>query len=104
MASRLILHEKLKEVLGSDKVFFQPPESVKLSYPCIIYNRANGDSTYANDMPYTYRNRYQITIIGRDPDEQTTLVERMAMALPTVAYEREFVSDNLYHDVFELYH
>lgn len=104
MASRLTLHEKLKEVLGSDRVFFQPPESVKLSYPCIIYNRANGDTEYANDMPYTYRHRYQITIVGQDPDEQITLVEKMAMALPTVAFERNFVTDNLYHDVFALYY
>ena len=41
MASRLNLQDKLEEVLGSKQVYFQPPESLKLKYPCIVYSRSN---------------------------------------------------------------
>lgn len=102
MASRLSLHEELKEVLGSNKCYFQPPESVKLAYPCIIYNLGSGDTRFADDKPYTFKRRYQVTIVGRDPD--TPLVETMALRFPSCVYERRFLADNLYHDVFELYY
>ena len=31
------LGDKLKEVSGYKNVYFQPPESLKMSYPCIRY-------------------------------------------------------------------
>lgn len=102
MASRLKLHEELIEVLGENRCFFQPPESVKLVYPCIVYNVSSGETTFADDVPYSFKKRYTVTIIGRDPD--TALVERMAMRFPSCIYERRYVADNLYHDVFALYY
>ena len=42
MASRLNLHNSLIEALGTKSVYFQPPESVKLVYPCIIYEESKG--------------------------------------------------------------
>ena len=34
---RLILHDELITLLGSSNVYFQPPTSIKMNYPCIIY-------------------------------------------------------------------
>ena len=39
MDRRLQLHEELCSVLGSRNVYFQPPETIKLTYPCIIYSK-----------------------------------------------------------------
>lgn len=44
MANRLNLHEEFATLLGSNNVYFQPPESVKLNYPCIKYSRVGIDS------------------------------------------------------------
>ena len=39
MKTRYELHEFLCEILGSRNVYFQPPESVKMKYPAIVYER-----------------------------------------------------------------
>ena len=61
MIQRIKLHELLVSLLGTRNVYFQPPESIKLSYPCIVYKRSTGDTQFANDIPYTFRiNSYLI--------------------------------------------
>ena len=37
MAPRLDLQKLLVELLGSDNVYFQPPPSVQMNYPAIVY-------------------------------------------------------------------
>lgn len=102
MASRLKLHEELKTLLGSSNVYFQPPESVKINYPCIVYERGTGTTKFAGDKPYTFVNRYDVTIIDKNPDSE--IVERMSSHFPMCIYDRHFVSDNLNHDTFKLYY
>ena len=41
MKTRYELHEFLCEILGSRNVYFQPPESVKMKYPAIVYERTD---------------------------------------------------------------
>ena len=45
MMSRERLSAILHEVLGSDNVYYQPPESVKMKYPAIVYTRDSIDNT-----------------------------------------------------------
>lgn len=52
MNSRIDLHEELRAILGSGFVYFQPPESVKMIYPCIVYALDLMDMKYADDRPY----------------------------------------------------
>ena len=37
MSKRVDLGNKLKEILGSNNVYFQPPDNLKMVYPCIRY-------------------------------------------------------------------
>ena len=96
------LHSILEELLGSDHVYFQPPESKKLTYPCVVYNRTNGDIMYADGMAYTFTYRYQITYIDRDPDSDFPV--RLIQRLPMCIYDRHFTADNLNHEVFDIYY
>jgi hypothetical protein len=66
MAPRLQLHELLQ--LITPHVYFQPPENVKLEYPCIIYKRDFADTKFADNEPYAFKKRYMVTVIDRDPD------------------------------------
>ncbi len=101
MANRLELHEKLCEILGSRNVYFQPPASVRLNYPAIIYSRKDIDNRYADDLVYKQAFAYDVTVIDPNPDSEIVVeVSR----LPTCRFDRNYKADNLNHDVFTLYH
>lgn len=102
MASRLKLHEELKEILGDYDVYFQPPESVKLTYPCVIYKLTNADIGYADNMTYRYSRRYQITLITKDPDSD--LIDKIPKSLRHCSFANYFVSNNLNHYIYDLYY
>ena len=98
--SRLMLQTMLEDTLGSDNVYFQPPESMKLKYPCIVYNISNADTLYAGNIPYKFDICYQLTFMSRDPDDETR--DKIAM-LPMCRYDRQFKTDDMNHDVFKIY-
>lgn len=100
MGQRLELQSLLEEILGSRNVYFQPPENVRIQYPCIIYKRASARTEFAGNMPYSYKKRYQVTVIDRDPDSE--IPDKIA-ALPMSIFDRHFAVDNLNHDVFNIF-
>ena len=102
MASRLDLQTELEELLGSTNVYFQPPESVRLKYPCVVFNKNNWYIRNANDFPYLYQPNYQITFIDYDPDADWDV--KMMRHFRYVSYDRSFTADNLNHWVFRLYY
>lgn len=93
------LNELLCEALGSSNVYFQPPESVKLKYPAIVYARSSIDARFANDAPYFHRVTYLLTVIDPDPDSE---VVRRVAALPRCRFDRHYTANNLNHDVFRI--
>lgn len=100
MASRLELQTLFEDILGSRNVYFQPPESKKLSYPAIVYSLGNMENDYADDVVYTSIKQYTVTVITSDPDSD--LVDKIAK-LQLCRFDRHFRSDNLNHYVFSLY-
>lgn len=96
------LHQILEELLGSENVYFQPPESRRLTYPCVVYSRENGDIQFADNRAYTYEMRYQITYIDEDPDSDFHI--RLISRFPKCTYDRHYTADNLNHEVFNLYY
>lgn len=102
MASRLSLHEELCKVLGNENVYYQPPESVKLSYPCIVYNLSDIYTESADGINYKKTNRYTLTLIHKNPDneEKDTIIDIFEYC----RFDRSFTSDNLNHYVYTLYY
>ena len=100
MAPRLELQAIFAEILESDNVYFQPPPSVRMDYPCIVYHRDYELANYADDFPYKRRKRYLVTVIDRDPD--SGIPDKVA-SLPLCVYDRFYTADNLNHDVFKLF-
>lgn len=101
MGTRLQLHQILCDILGSDNVYFQPPEDGKMKYPAILYSRDDIETFNADDIPYRNVTGYMITVIDRDPDSE--IVPKIA-ALPLCRYDRHYKADNLNHDVFTIYY
>lgn len=101
MSNRVELQTVLEELLGSETVYFQPPASVQLKYPAIVYSLANIRSTFANDQRYKNMKAYTATLIDKNPDSE--FVDKI-LALPLSSFDRHFKSDNLNHYVFTLYY
>lgn len=101
MSRRLELHELLTDILGSRNVYFQPPESQRLSYPAIIYELDEVDTSFANGTIYNLAKRYSATVIDGDPD---TLIFDKMLQLPMCRFNRHYKSDNLNHYTFNLYY
>lgn len=99
MDRRLALHEIFCNILGSRNVYFQPPESVKLKYPCIIYSRDDIENTPADDITYKQSHFYQVIVMDYDPDSE--IVHKVSR-LPMCVYDRHYAADNLNHDVFTI--
>lgn len=98
---RLDLRDKLRDLVGSKNVYFQPPEGTRLSYPCIIYHLSGRKSKYANDDRYKNEIAYDIQIIDEDPD--SLLPERLENAFTYASFSRFFVVDNLNHWAYRIY-
>ena len=94
------LQNKLEEILGSRNVYFQPPESIKMNYPAIVYSRSDMKNDFADNKVYMHSHVYTITVIDKDPD--SAVIEKIA-ELPHCKFNRNFKSGNLNHDVFTLY-
>jgi hypothetical protein len=94
-------------------VYFQPPASKEMIYDCIVYERsrieptfadnqpyARIEPTFADNQPYALHDRYQVTVIYRNPDSE--IPSKIAL-LPMCSHERHYTKENLNHDVFNLY-
>ena len=101
MASRVEeLQELLENILESNHVYFQPPPSVKINYPAIIYSLDDIDNKRANNILYRTKRKYLITLIDLDPDSE--FIDKLN-ELPMCSFDRTYKSDNLNHFVFSLY-
>lgn len=98
MDRRLDLSNILHEVV--DNVYFEPPTSVIMKYPCIRYSRSHIDTTFADNIPYLRHNRWELILIYEDADSNLpdVVLDRLA-----ATHDRHYVVDNLHHDVFTIY-
>lgn len=104
MNRRLELHKILCDILGCPesgpdcRAYFQPP--TKLKYPCVLYSIDSMSSEFANNSVYTIDKRYSLTVIDNRHD--SPIVDKI-IQLPACSFNRNYVSDNLYHTSFTIY-
>lgn len=101
LEKRLELHNILCNLLGSNHVYYQPPENIKMVYPAIVYKRNNIDNRSADNGVYKQDHSYTVIVIDKDPDSAT--VEGISK-LPRCRHEQHYTADNLNHDVFQIYY
>lgn len=98
---RLKLDNLLRKTLGSDQVYFQPPESVIMHYPCIVYNVSKIPVEYADDKVYLTNPKYVIRYITTEPDEEMRFTLIKVLGVPII---QTYAKDGLYHYIYELYY
>lgn len=102
MSRRKELHAILVEKIGDNKrVYYQPPENLNMEYPCIRYSKIPPAVRYADDKKYISKDKYQIIVLSKNPDED---VISSILDLPLSSYESHYISDNLYHDIINVYY
>lgn len=102
MANRLELHEEFCDILGNRNAYFQPPASIKLNYPCIVYSISSVNKQNANDKMYKSMNEYKVVVIDSDPDSE--IPNKIIAHFPMCRFDRAYTSDNLNHSALSLYY
>lgn len=90
----------LEELIGSRNVYFQPPESLRIKYPCIVYSLQNVSNRFANNDIYKQDHFYELVLVDSNPDSE--IFKKMCKN-PKFRFKNFYVSDNLNHFVFESY-
>lgn len=101
MNRREELQSLFEDLLGSRNVYYQPPESLKMSYPAIKYSVEDIVGKHADDTAYILDKRYQVIVIDKKPDNEVIME---ILKLPNSSFDRHYESDNLNHDVITLYY
>lgn len=100
-ARRIELNGVLEAILGSDDVYYQPPESVSMNYPAIIYERDRIKTGKADNIAYMAHTMYRITLVDYEPD--SAVIDKL-LKLPYCNHIGHNVVDNLNHDIFTIYY
>lgn len=101
MANRIDLHNELVNILGTRNVYFQPPESITMKYPAIVYSRSDIENNYADNNVYIQTYCYKVTLIDKNPDSK--IVEKLS-TFPKSTFLNHFCTAGLNHDVFKIYY
>ena len=103
---RTALDAILRQVEGVKKVYYQPPASISLEYPCIIYSLSSYDIKYAANKRTLVWAEYTATLIDKDPE--SPIHDRM-MNLGSeidsncfVHFDRFFTADYLNHWTYRI--
>lgn len=92
---RIKLQGRLEEILGNNNVYFQPPSSISLKYPCIIYSYEDLNRPHAGNKAYLDRDRYSVILVTKDPLPEAILT--LLDDMPYTSFDRHYASDNLHH-------
>ena len=101
---RMLFHAILEHVLGSENVYYTPPEGARaeMAYPCLVYELDSMQRRSADNLAYTSTPRYQVTFIRKTKADDS--VVHKLHALPNSSFSRHFATSGLNHDVFTIYY
>lgn len=102
MDQRLKLQNKLEEFLGSRNVYYQPPETIRMEYPAIVYSKDDIETIHSDNSIHLKNTRYKITVIDRKPDNP--VIDKLLKNIQYCSFDTHYISDNLHHDVLILYY
>ena len=90
----------LRTTLGTTNVYFDPPESIKIKYPCIVYSLGGISQRKADNQTYIGLKRYGLTYITQEADDP------MVDTLEELDYchlNRPYTSNGLFHYAYDIY-
>lgn len=100
MDNRIELHEHLLE--HSANVYFQPPATIRMNYPSIVYHKSDKQRNHGNNRIYQSNQQYQITVISPDPD--SLIADALEESFSYCTITNYMTVDNLNHVQLTLYY
>lgn len=94
---RMDIQTLLKELLDSDQVYFQPPPSINMTYPCIVYHLDTESVKRANNKAYNRQKGYRVTVMDWNPDSE---IPDKIGDLPRSRFSRKYTAEKLNHFVY----
>ena len=99
--NRLDFQTYLEAVKGDDNVYFQPPPSLRMNYPAIVYSLADINNQDADNLPYIQHISYNLIYITKNPDDP--MIKTLGK-LPMCMFDRFYAADNLNHYSYTIFY
>lgn len=96
---RDLLHV-LRQAVQHDRVYFQPPENLKIGYPAVVFHLSKIEIDRASDVPYKGAKEYSVTLITKDPEPD--VIDEI-LKIPYSSLDTTYISDGMNHFVFTVY-
>ena len=91
----------LSETFEDVKVYYAPPENVKLFYPCFVIDPGIVDNRYSNGKIYASVVKFSVKYITKHVDDY--IINDFLKAQLYTSLDRVYTADNLRHYVFTVY-
>lgn len=96
---RDLLH-LLQQAVQHNRVYFQPPENLKIGYPAVVLHLSKIEIDHASDVPYKGAKEYSVTLITKDPEPD--VIDEI-LKIPYSSLDTTYISDGMNHFVFTVY-
>ena len=97
---RVELNSLFKKIVPN--VYFQPPENIKMKYPCIRYEFSNLDILHADNEKWLSTGvKYKVILITASPNPKAF---NDIMSFKYCSFDRAIFSNGLYNYHFNLYY
>lgn len=96
---RDLLH-LLQQAVQHNRVYFQPPENLKIGYPAVVFHLSKIEIGHASDVPYKGAKEYSVTLITKDPEPD--VIDEI-LKIPYSSLDTTYISDGMNHFVFTVY-
>lgn len=97
--TRIEFDSLLRSTLGSTNVYYDPPESFKLKYPCIVYTDSGRIVLHADSGTYIKYRRYTINYLTKDADDP--MVDTIE-ELPYCRMRTPYTAANVFHHPYDI--
>lgn len=97
------LRDQLYLVNNTKNVYYNPPSSIRMNFPCFRFELNNIDVKHADNKAYARKPRWAVTYISRNLEDIEVVSKQMLDIFPYCNFDTSFRADNLEHAVFNLY-
>lgn len=98
--NRIELHHQLEQSFGV-KAYYQPPESMKLTYPCVVYSFETFNTRNANNMPFVINERYKVSYLHKNVDDSRC--KAVLRDFDKITHTQHYVTNGVYNDIYYIY-